>query len=46
MRTLNQTIGRGVRHINDYVKIYLIDTRFDGVKEKLSAWMKDRITVL
>lgn len=45
MRTLNQTIGRGVRHIKDYVNIYLVDARFDGVKQKLSEWMKDRVTV-
>lgn len=45
MRTLNQTIGRGVRHIKDYVKIYLVDARFDGIKHKLSDWMKDRVKV-
>lgn len=45
MRTLNQTIGRGVRHIKDYVNIYLVDARFDGIKHKLSEWMKDRVKV-
>jgi len=43
---LNQTIGRGIRHINDYVDIYLVDARFDGIKHKLSEWMKDRVTVV
>lgn len=39
-KTLNQTIGRGIRHVNDYVDIYLVDSRFDGVKSKLSSWMQ------
>jgi len=39
-RTLNQTIGRGIRHINDYVNIYLVDSRFAGIQTKLSAWMR------
>ena len=46
MKTLNQTIGRGVRHINDYVNIYLVDSRFEGVKGKLSSWMQNRINIV
>lgn len=46
MRTLNQTIGRGVRHVKDYVSIYLVDARFEGVKTKFSEWMKDRVSIV
>jgi chromosome transmission fidelity protein 1 len=43
IKTLNQTIGRGVRHLQDYVNIYLVDSRFDKIQEKLSSWMRPRI---
>lgn len=46
LKTLNQTIGRGIRHINDYVDIYLVDRRFEGVRNKLSEWMRPRIKVI
>jgi chromosome transmission fidelity protein 1 len=45
-RTLNQTIGRGVRHLKDYVNVYLIDARFERIKHKLSEWMKDRVVIV
>ena len=46
IKTLNQTIGRGVRHLEDYVNIYLVDYRFEGVKSKLSSWMQQRIRIV
>lgn len=39
VKTINQTIGRGIRHINDYANIYLIDHRFGGISHRLPAWM-------
>ncbi|ODV79712.1 ATP-dependent RNA helicase CHL1 [Suhomyces tanzawaensis NRRL Y-17324] len=45
MRAVNQSIGRSIRHINDYSSIYLIDYRFEKVQiqNKLSGWVKERI---
>lgn len=47
MRAINQSIGRSIRHINDYSVIYLIDTRYSmkNIQQKLSGWVKDRISV-
>ena len=28
LKTLNQAIGRGIRHVNDHASIYLLDCRF------------------
>jgi chromosome transmission fidelity protein 1 len=46
IKTLNQTIGRGIRHIDDYANIFLIDNRFLKMKDKLSDWMKPWIRVI
>lgn len=45
MRAVNQSIGRSIRHINDYSMIYLIDSRYGNtnIQNKLSGWMKQRI---
>ncbi|CAI5756368.1 unnamed protein product [Candida verbasci] len=46
MKAINQSIGRSIRHINDYSTIYLIDKRYSQLKiqNKLSKWIKNRIT--
>ena len=43
MRSLNQSIGRAIRHKNDYAAIFLIDKRFNGskIRRKLPGWIKD-----
>ncbi|EMG51056.1 CHL1 ATP-dependent DNA helicase CHL1 [Candida maltosa Xu316] len=45
MRAVNQSIGRSIRHINDYSIIYLIDKRFQypRIQNKLSQWVRERI---
>ncbi|KAL6941852.1 hypothetical protein ACO0QE_003011 [Hanseniaspora vineae] len=45
MRSVNQSVGRAIRHINDYAAIYLVDKRFGNsdVQAGLSQWVKRRI---
>ncbi|KAI8613865.1 helicase C-terminal domain-containing protein [Chytriomyces sp. MP71] len=42
MRALNQSIGRAIRHKDDYAAIYLIDKRFSNkkVRDKLPGWIQ------
>ncbi|KAL4894341.1 ATP-dependent DNA helicase-like protein [Aspergillus ambiguus] len=42
MRAVNQSIGRAIRHRNDYAAIVLIDRRYErpGIQGKLPAWIK------
>lgn len=42
MRAVNQSIGRAIRHQNDYAAIVLIDKRYHNasVQGKLPAWIK------
>ncbi|KAI1082538.1 DNA repair helicase [Whalleya microplaca] len=42
MRAVNQSIGRAIRHRNDYAAIVLIDRRFgtDRIRVKLPAWIR------
>jgi len=41
-RTVNQAIGRVIRHVKDYGCIFLCDERFSNNTIEISKWMKDR----
>lgn len=45
MRSVNQSVGRSIRHSKDYACIYLIDQRYNkiNIQHKLSKWVRDRI---
>jgi regulator of telomere elongation helicase 1 len=47
MRVVNQSIGRVIRHINDYGMIFLFDYRYDSQKlqSKLPLWAKESIAI-
>lgn len=43
MRAVNQTIGRAIRHQNDYATIVLMDQRYttnSSVQNKFSSWIR------
>ena len=42
MRTVNQSIGRAIRHKDDFASIILLDRRYDTsrIADKLPAWIK------
>lgn len=42
MRAVNQSIGRAIRHRNDYAAIVLVDRRFgtDRIRSKLPGWIR------
>ncbi|KAF3908903.1 hypothetical protein AA313_de0207043 [Arthrobotrys entomopaga] len=46
MRAVNQSIGRAIRHRNDYAVILLLDKRFgrDNIWGKLPKWIRDGTT--
>lgn len=43
MKSVNQCIGRAIRHANDYACIFLIDRRYQSIKiqAKLPKWIRD-----
>ncbi|KAI1608952.1 chromosome transmission fidelity protein 1 [Exophiala viscosa] len=43
MRAINQSIGRVIRHKNDYATILMVDRRFstDRIRQKLPGWIQD-----
>lgn len=45
MRAVNQSIGRAIRHQNDYAAIFLVDKRYSKpeIQELLPAWLKESI---
>ena len=47
MRAVNQSIGRAIRHANDYACILLVDRRFSSprIKGKLPKWIGDDLKV-
>jgi chromosome transmission fidelity protein 1 len=46
LKAINQTIGRAIRHGKDWAEIFLVDKRFEGVKGKLSEWMRRSVQVV
>lgn len=45
MRAVNQSVGRSIRHANDYSIIVLFDNRYksEKIQLKLSGWMRESI---
>lgn len=44
MKSVNQSIGRSIRHNKDYSTIFLVDHRYEGkIQEKLSGWVRERV---
>ena len=45
MRTVNQCIGRSIRHVNDYAAIVLLDTRYSQqrVNAQLPIWLNSDV---
>ena len=45
VRAINQSIGRSIRHRDDYAAIYLIDQRYGSqkIQSKLSNWIRKRV---
>ena len=45
MRAVNQSIGRAIRHKDDFAAIMLLDKRYksEGIKEKLPGWIKESL---
>lgn len=46
MRAVNQSIGRAIRHKNDYAAIFLVDRRYatSRIQRKLPAWLTKSIS--
>jgi chromosome transmission fidelity protein 1 len=45
MKVVNQSIGRSIRHINDYATILLIDRRYCQPKivKQLPSWLQQSL---
>jgi len=45
IRTLNQALGRVIRHVNDYGMIFLFDKRFQENKfnKELPEWIQESL---
>ncbi|CCH57831.1 hypothetical protein TBLA_0A00310 [Henningerozyma blattae CBS 6284] len=47
MKAVNQSVGRAIRHKDDFANIYLLDRRYatDAIKLKLSNWVRKRVII-
>lgn len=47
MKAVNQSIGRAVRHQNDFAALILLDRRYarPEIKQRLPGWIRDQVTV-
>lgn len=47
MRAVNQSIGRAIRHANDYATILLVDARYSRqrIRGKLPRWIGESVHV-
>ena len=47
MKAVNQSIGRSIRHVNDFASILLLDRRYanERVMEQLPKWISDGVSV-
>ncbi|EST05055.1 ATP-dependent helicase, C-terminal [Kalmanozyma brasiliensis GHG001] len=47
MKAVNQSIGRAVRHQNDYAALILLDRRYarHEIKQRLPGWIRDQVKV-
>ena len=47
MRSVNQSIGRAIRHQEDYATIILLDSRYnkDKIIKRLPAWIRASVKV-
>ncbi|KAL1454053.1 hypothetical protein WDU94_010346 [Cyamophila willieti] len=47
MKAVNQSIGRAIRHANDYASMVLLDVRYGSphVQQLLPGWIKERLQV-
>ncbi|AQZ19053.1 CHL1 (YPL008W) [Zygosaccharomyces parabailii] len=45
LKAVNQSVGRAIRHANDYANIYLLDKRYSNtnIRDKLSHWVSKRV---
>lgn len=45
LKAVNQSVGRAIRHANDYANIYLLDKRYANphIQDKLSHWISKRL---
>lgn len=48
MKAVNQSIGRAIRHRNDYASILLLDQRYsrNNVRKKLPTWINKSLRVV
>ncbi|RHY31869.1 hypothetical protein DYB32_003090 [Aphanomyces invadans] len=44
MKAVNQSIGRSIRHRNDFASIVLLDRRYNtiAIRSRLPRWINDR----